>query len=41
MPSNDLESAIVRTLVPGGYTAVLRGTNNGVGIGLVEVYNLP
>ena len=41
MPSSDLESAIVRTLVPGGYTAVLRGVNNGVGIGLVEVFNLP
>jgi hypothetical protein len=40
-PSNDLDSAIVRTLVPGNYTAVLRGVNNGTGIGLVEVYNLP
>jgi hypothetical protein len=40
-PSNDLDSAIVRTLAPGNYTAVLRGVNNGTGIGLVEVYNLP
>jgi hypothetical protein len=39
-PSNDLESAIVRTVLPGNYTAVLRGTNNTVGIGLVEVYDL-
>ena len=39
-PNNDLESAIVRTLVPGNYTAVLRGVNNGTGIGLIEVYNL-
>jgi hypothetical protein len=39
-PSNDLDSAIVRTLVPGNYTAILRGVNNGTGIGLVEVYNL-
>lgn len=39
-PSNDLDSAIVRTLVPGNYTAVLRGVNNGTGIGLIEVYNL-
>jgi hypothetical protein len=38
-PSNDLESAIVRTLVPGNYTAVVRGVNNGTGIALVEVYN--
>jgi hypothetical protein len=40
-PSKDLESAIVRTLVPGNYTAVLRGVNNSTGIGLIEVYNLP
>jgi hypothetical protein len=40
-PSNNLDAAIVRTLVPGNYTAVLRGVNNGTGIGLVEVYNLP
>jgi hypothetical protein len=39
-PSNDLDSAIVRTLVPGNYTAILRGVNNGTGIGLIEVYNL-
>ncbi len=39
-PSNDFDSAIVRTLVPGNYTAILRGVNNGTGIGLVEVYNL-
>lgn len=39
-PSNDLESAIVMTLAPAAYTAVLRGKNNGTGIGLVEVYDL-
>ena len=39
-PSNDLESAIVRTLVPGNYTAVVRGVNNSTGIAVVEVYNL-
>lgn len=39
-PGNELESAIVRTLNPGSYTAVLRGKNNGTGIGLVEVYDL-
>jgi hypothetical protein len=39
-PNNEVESAIVRTLVPGNYTAILRGVNNGTGIGLVEVYNL-
>jgi hypothetical protein len=41
IPSNDLESAIVRTLVPGNYTAVLRDTTNTTGIGLVQVFNLP
>src|SRR2546423_1237792 len=39
-PADDLESAIVRTLTPGPYTAVLRGVNNGTGIGVVEVYDL-
>ena len=38
-PTHDLESAIVRSLAPGAYTAVLRGQNNGVGIGVVEVYD--
>jgi hypothetical protein len=40
-PPNDLESAIITTLPPGIYTAVVRGKNNATGIGLVEVYNLP
>jgi hypothetical protein len=39
-PTNDLESALVRVLPPGNYTAVVRGTNNSTGIGLVEAYNL-
>lgn len=39
-PSNDLESAIVRTLTPASYTAIVRGVNNTTGIGLVEVYAL-
>jgi len=39
-PANDLESAIVSTLGPGNYTAVVRGTNNTAGVGLVEVYDL-
>jgi N-acetylneuraminic acid mutarotase len=40
-PSNDLESALVQTLPPGSYTAIVRGTNNTTGVGLVETYNLP
>jgi len=39
-PINDLESAICATLSPGAYTAILRGKNNGSGVGLVEVYDL-
>jgi len=39
-PSNDLEAALVATLSPGPYTAVVRGKNNSTGIGLVEIYNL-
>jgi hypothetical protein len=43
-PSNNLESALVATLpssVTGiGYTAIVRGKNNGTGVGLVEVYDL-
>ncbi|HSP45511.1 MAG TPA: hypothetical protein VLO30_05925 [Chthoniobacterales bacterium] len=39
-PANDFESALVRTLAPGGYTAIVRGKNNGTGVALVEVYNL-
>lgn len=39
-PTNDLESAIVRTLTPGNYTAIVRGTNNSTGIAVVEAYGL-
>jgi hypothetical protein len=39
-PTNDLESAIVSTLAPGNYTAIVRGKNNTTGVGLVETYQL-
>jgi hypothetical protein len=39
-PGNDFESAIVRTLAPGSYTAVLRGKGDTTGIGVVEAYDL-
>jgi hypothetical protein len=39
-PTNDKESAILRTLSPGAYTGVLVGKNNTTGIALVEVYDL-
>jgi len=40
-PSNPLESAILITLQPGAYTAVVSGVGGGTGVGLVEVYKLP
>jgi hypothetical protein len=39
-PTNNLESAIDATLIPGSYTAVVRGKNNTSGVALVEVYDL-
>jgi hypothetical protein len=39
-PSDDRESAIVATVSPGPYTAVVRGKNNLIGIALVEIYDL-
>lgn len=39
-PTDDLESAMVATLAPGSYTAILHGNNGGTGNGLVEVYDL-
>jgi hypothetical protein len=40
-PSNSKESAIVRTLLSGAYTAIVRGKDNGIGVALVEAYNVP
>ncbi len=39
-PTNDKESALVADLLPSNYTVVLRGKNNGSGVGLVEVYRI-
>lgn len=39
-PSNLAESAMIVTVAPGNYTAVVAGRNSGTGVGLVEVYNL-
>jgi hypothetical protein len=38
-PTNPLESGIAATLPPGPYTALLAGSNNGTGVGVVEVYD--
>ena len=39
-PSNDAESAIIATLNPGAYTAVVQGAGNSTGIAVVEGYDL-
>jgi len=39
-PTDNRESAIVRTLAPGQYTAVIRGVNETTGIAVVELYGL-
>jgi len=39
-PTDDRESAIVATLLPGAYTAIVGGANSTTGVALVEVYAL-
>jgi len=39
-PSDDRESAILRTLAPGQYTATVRGVNGTSGVAVVEAYQL-
>jgi hypothetical protein len=39
-PTDNRESAILATLQPGAYTAILRGQDDTIGVALVEVYNL-
>ena len=39
-PEDDRESAIVATLEPGSYTAVVRGKANTTGVALAEIYDL-
>ncbi|HEY3663229.1 MAG TPA: plastocyanin/azurin family copper-binding protein [Chthoniobacterales bacterium] len=39
-PGDDLESAIVATLAPDIYTAIVSGKNGTSGVGLVEAYDL-
>ena len=38
-PADDSESALVITLLPGPYTAIIRGNNETSGTALVEVYD--
>ena len=39
-PAFDFESALIATLPPGAYTAIVGGRNGSTGMGLVEVYDL-
>ncbi len=39
-PAKALEPAILATLTPGAYTAIVRGVNDTSGIALVEIYDL-
>jgi hypothetical protein len=39
-PSDDREAALIATLSPGSYTAVVSGNHNTAGIGVVEIYDL-
>jgi len=40
-PKYGQEAALIETLTPGQYTAVVRGAQRTTGVGLVEVYNIP
>lgn len=40
-PPDSREPAMLVTLTPGAYTAVVRGVNNTIGVGIVEVYDVP
>jgi hypothetical protein len=39
-PPNDAESAIVKTLLPAAYTAIVRAKNGATGVALIEAYAL-
>jgi hypothetical protein len=39
-PADDRESAFLLSLLPGAYTAIVRGKDESTGVALVEVYNL-
>jgi cyclophilin family peptidyl-prolyl cis-trans isomerase len=40
-PNDPKESAVLQTLAPGAYTAIVQGAGGATGTGLVEVYVLP
>jgi hypothetical protein len=40
-PTDDREAAVVASLPPGGYTAIVRGKKSTTGVATVEIYVLP
>jgi len=40
-PTSQTEAAVVVSLAPGKYTALIRGKNNGTGVASLEAYKLP
>lgn len=40
VPPDRRESALISTLAPGTYSAIVRGRNSGAGVGLVEVFRV-
>lgn len=40
-PTNNAESAILATLEPNSYTAIVSGKGSAVGVALIEIYQLP
>jgi hypothetical protein len=40
-PGHDEEAALVETVAPGAYTAIVQGNGRTTGVGLVEVYHIP
>jgi hypothetical protein len=41
LASGSKDSAILITLTPGNYTALIAGANDTTGVALVEVYEIP
>jgi hypothetical protein len=39
-PTDDRESAIIVTVPAGNYTAIIRGVDDSIGVGLIEIYDL-
>jgi hypothetical protein len=40
-PNHGEEAALIETVPPGAYTAIVRGSNRSTGVGLVEAYQIP